>query len=68
MTHPKDVNYIKNVVPFITDESVDKMKSVLPGNAIAFGNAFKMPLLIKFDYPDPAPKSENCNLGRIWFN
>ena len=68
MTHPKDVNYIKNVVPFITDESVDKMKSVLPGNAIAFGTAFKMPLLIKFDYPDPAPRSENCNLGRIWFN
>ena len=68
MTHPKDVNYIKNVVPFITDESVDKMKSVLPGNAIAFGNAFKMPLLIKFDYPNPAPRSENCNLGRIWFN
>ena len=68
MTHPKDVNYIKNVVPFITDESVDKMKSVLPGNAIAFGTAFKMPLLIKFDYPDPAPRSENCNLSRIWFN
>lgn len=68
MTHPKDVNYIKNVVPFITDESVDKMKSVLPGNAIAFGTAFKMPLLIKFDYPDPAPKSANCNLSRIWFN
>lgn len=68
MTHPTDINYIKNVVPFITSEVIEKMKSIIPGNGIAFGTAFKMPLLIKFEYPNPAPKSENVDLSRVWFN
>ena len=68
MNHPTDINYIKNVVPFITNESIEKMKSIVPGNGIAFGTAFKMPLLIEFEYPNPAPKSANVDLSRVWFN
>ena len=43
------------------------MKSIVPGNALCFGSAFKMPLLVKFEYPNPAPKSENVNLDSVWF-
>ncbi len=67
MTHPTDIAYIKKVVPFMSEENTEKMKSILPGNALCFGTAFKMPLLVKFDYPDPAPQSNNVNLGSIWF-
>lgn len=67
MTHPTDIAYIKKVVPFISEENAEKMKSILPGNALCFGTAFKMPLLVKFEYPDPAPQSDNVNLGSVWF-
>lgn len=67
MTHPTDIAYIKKVVPFMSEENAEKMKSILPGNALCFGTAFKMPLLVKFEYPDPAPQSDNVNLGSVWF-
>ena len=67
MTHPTDIAYIKKVVPFMSEENTEKMKSILPGNALCFGTAFKMPLLVKFEYPDPAPQSDNVNLGSVWF-
>ena len=67
MTHPTDIAYIKKVVPFMSEENTEKMKSILPGNALCFGTAFKMPLLVKFEYPDPAPQSNNVNLGSVWF-
>ena len=67
MTHPTDIAYIKKVVPFMSEENTEKMKSILSGNALCFGTAFKMPLLVKFEYPDPAPQSNNVNLGSVWF-
>ena len=67
MTHPTDISYIRKVVPYITDDIIEKMKSIVPGNALCFGSAFKMPLLVKFEYPNPAPRSENVNLDSVWF-
>ena len=67
MLHPLDVKYIHDMVPEITDEVIKKMKTLQPGNCMAFGSAFKLPTLIRLDMPDPAPSSSSCDISSIWF-
>lgn len=67
MIHPKDVDYIKEMVPNVTPEIVKNFKLLQPGNCIAFGNAFKVPILVKMDMPNPAPNSSSCDVSGIWF-
>lgn len=68
MSHPHDLEYVAKVVPNITEEIIEKVKSLQPGNSISFGSAFKMPILINYEMPNPAPNSDNSNLSNIWFN
>ena len=65
-THPRDLEYITQMVPYITEEIIEKQKGLQPGYCLAFGNAFKVPLIIKVDYPDPAPNSENVCITKEW--
>ena len=65
--HPIDLNYIKEMVPSITDEIVKKLKTLQAGNCIAFGSGFKVPVFIKFDMPNPAPSSNSCDIKKTWF-
>lgn len=67
MQHPVDVDYIREMVPNITDETVKKLKILPPGNCIAFGLAFKIPVFIKLAMPDPEPSSSSCNISGVWF-
>jgi len=67
MVHPQDTIYIKNMVPNITNEIVEKLKTLQPGTCVAFGTAFKIPTIIHFDFPDPAPESHNANISKEWF-
>lgn len=65
--HPVDLTYIKQMVPNITEEIAKKLKTLQSGNCIAFGNAFKVPVFIKFDMPNPAPSSSSCDIEKTWF-
>ena len=67
MQHPKDLAYIKEMVPNVTEEIVDKLKILQPGNCMAFGVAFKLPLQIKLDMPNPTPLSQNIDVGTYWY-
>ena len=67
MLHPTDVNYIREMVPNITQEVVKRLRILQPGNCIAFGSAFKVPVLVRVDMPDPAPSSNSCEIGKMWF-
>ena len=67
MLHPTDVEYIKEMIPNVTPEIMQKIKILQPGNCIAFGSAFKVPIIIKIDMPNPAPSSSSCNLEETWF-
>ena len=67
MLHPTDVDYIKEMVPNITTEIVKKLRILQPGNCIAFGSAFKIPVLVKFEMPNPEPNSSSCNISKNWF-
>ncbi len=67
MLHPKDVGYIRDMVPNVTDDIIRKIKILQPGSCMAFGNAFKVPVLVKFKMPDPEPSSNSCDVSNIWF-
>ncbi len=67
MLHPRDVEYIKQIVPNITNEIVKRLKILQPGTCVAFGNGFKVPVIIKFELPNPTPSSDSCNISKTWF-
>ena len=67
MQHPLDIDYIRDMVPNITSEIIKKLKILPAGTCMAFGLAFKVPVLIKLKMPDPAPASSNCDISSNWF-
>ena len=67
MTHPKDMDYINRLVPFMTKEISMHVQSVPPGYCYTFGPAFKIPMIVKLDMPNPTPISNNVNIQKVWF-
>ena len=65
--HPKDLDYIRNMVPNVSSEVVSQLKSLKPGNCIAFGNAFKVPTSMYIEIPNPRPLSNNVDLETVWY-
>lgn len=66
MNHPRDLDYIKKMLPNINAEIVEKQKTLQPGTCVAFGKAFKVPLIIKMELPNPEPHSSNCDVINRW--
>ncbi len=66
MNHPVDVDYIRKMVPNISEEIVEKQKVLQPGTCLGFGMAFRIPLIVKLQLPDPFPSSGNCDVVKIW--
>lgn len=66
INHPVDVEYIRKMVPNITDEIVEKQKSLQSGTCLGFGLGFKIPLIVKMEMPNPSPLSSNCDVVNIW--
>lgn len=66
MTHPKDIKYIEEMLPNISQDVIEKMKILQPGTCVAFGTAFKIPMICKLDMPDPRPFSASCNVSSYW--
>lgn len=67
MLHPTDIKFISEMVPNISADIIKKIKILPPGTCVAFGSAFKIPVLIKLEMPDPAPSSSSCDVSKIWF-
>lgn len=65
--HPEDIKIIESMSTNITSESIERIKSLSPGNAFVFGNAFQLPTFVKFAMPDPMPKSANINVDELWY-
>ena len=66
VNHPVDVDYIRKMVPNISDEIVEKQKGLQSGTCLGFGNAFKIPMIVKMEMPDPAPWSGSCDVVTFW--
>ena len=65
--HPKDLGYIKEMVPSISLEVANQLKNLKPGNCIAFGSAFKVPINMYFEKANPEPLSNNVDIANIWY-
>lgn len=66
MTHPRDLEYIKKMLPNMSAEIMEKQKSLQPGTCVAFGRAFKIPMIVKMPLPNPEPYSSNADVVSRW--
>lgn len=66
MTHPRDLEYIKKMLPNMSADIMEKQKSLQPGMCVAFGRAFKVPMIIKMPLPNPVPSSSNVDIVSVW--
>lgn len=66
LTQPQDQEYVEKMLPNVSKDIMDKISSLQPGTLVAFGGAFKIPLLIKMDLADPPPHSSNCDVVNRW--
>lgn len=67
MFHPSDINIISNISSNVSVETIEKIKSLLPGTAIVFGTSFKVPLIVRLDLPNPMPKSTSVDIVSKWY-
>lgn len=64
--HPRDLEYMKKAIPNINTDIIEKQRSIQPGFCVGLGKAFKIPMIIKLDVPDPAPQSSSAHVYDIW--
>ena len=55
------------MIPNITEDIVKQLKVLQPGNCLAFGSAFKVPVIVRMDMPDPPPNSDSVDVSGEWF-
>ncbi len=66
MTHPKDIKYIEEMLPNISADVIEKQKTLQPGSCVGFGGAFKIPMIMRLELPNPLPYSSNCDVSARW--
>jgi hypothetical protein len=54
------------MIPNISADIVEKQKSLQPGTCMAFGKAFKVPMIVKMEMPNPEPSSSSCDIIATW--
>jgi len=63
----RDMNYIKAILPYFSEDFSNKIKQSIPGEALVFGNCVSMPLHLKITQANPEPNSKNCKISDEWF-
>ena len=46
---------------------INKVKTLRPGMALCFGNAFKVPISMYFQKANPEPLSNNVDVSSVWY-
>ena len=67
MFHPNDLAFVTSILPNISSNLINKLKTFHSGTCIAYGSAFKMPVVINVDEPSPGPLSQNVDISRVWY-
>ncbi len=65
--HPEDLKIVVSISSNLTNQDIEKLKTLRPGTALVFGSAFRVPLLTKLNLPDPMPASSNVNIENSWY-
>ena len=67
MFHPKDLQFIKDIISSADITVTNKIKTLHPGTCIMFGTAFRMPTIAVLDKPNPEPLSQSCDINNTWY-
>ena len=67
MFHPNDLAFITSILPNINSNLINTLKTFHSGTCIAYGSAFKMPVVVKVDEPSPGPLSQNVDISKVWY-
>lgn len=62
-----DMRYINAILPYFSDDFVNKIKQSIPGEALIFGHCVSMPLHVTINKSNPEPNSKNCEITKEWF-
>lgn len=65
--HPDDLQIISKISTNVSEELIEKLKTLRPGTALGFGSSFSLTNFIQFEYPNPAPASTNSDITNIWY-
>ncbi len=67
MFHPRDIEFVKSILLHTNESFVNRLKALSPGICMIFGNAFKVPICVLMNKPNPEPSSSNCNIAKAWY-
>ncbi len=67
MFHPNDLAFVTSILPNISSNLINKLKTFHSGTCIAYGSAFKMPVVVNVDEPNPGPLSQNVDISKVWY-
>ena len=67
MFHPNDLAFVGSLLPNMSASMLGRLKIFRSGTCIAYGSAFKMPVIVNVDTPDPAPLSQNVDISNVWY-
>lgn len=62
-----DMRYINAILPYFSDDFINKIKQSVPGEALIFGHCVSMPLHVTINKSNPEPNSKNCEITKEWF-
>ncbi|MBQ6284693.1 MAG: DUF87 domain-containing protein [Bacilli bacterium] len=66
INHPADLEYIAKSVPNMSEDVVEKQKTLQSGTCVSFGRIFKIPMIVKMEKASPPPTSSNCEIYNNW--
>lgn len=65
--HERDINYLETMMPNVTSDTINTIKTLQPGICMTFGSSFKVPIAVKMPMPNPAPLSSNAKIDVVWY-
>ena len=67
MFHHNDVAFVSSILPNISGNLINRLNTFQPGMCISYGSAFKMPVIVRVDEPNPSPLSQNVDISKVWY-
>ena len=65
--NPDDLQYIRQMTPFISKNVLERLPSLPKQNALIFGNSVTLPTTFQVRDAYPLPKSDDAKISAIWF-
>lgn len=65
--NPVDLNYIRKVTPFISENVIQRLPSMPKQHALIFGNSVNIPQIFRVRDADPIPYSDDASIEYVWY-